>query len=411
MATGKKAGKHAQSSNDFLSPSKPIISSVTTSGIGRPYNNGQVFVAFALPENSPPAVSYLASGYDSTSDTIKTAIGTSSPITVEGFGSNSTTDISVIATNIYGDSVSSDSVTSPIITTVPAKPGPPIATAQTNQDYVEWSAPANGGSAITGYTLLSSDGPTYSTLSLNYTLSETGNTSQTYTVKATNSNGDSYYSNSSNQVTTVFSPPSFFAPPGFFAPPIFFQPPGFPPYFPPFFPPSFYKGPSFPPIFFAPPGFKGKCLAPDSLVYASSGWIKAKDVSIGDALVTISNDFIDLQSISENRTSPSISGSVQFVQTFVKSVEYKMSKLVGFNNLGKNFSTEHPIFIKCENGITYKNSEDIQIGDILIGIGPDAIITETVVTSVEIDENESGVYDIRTEGNPWFIVNSTLTIA
>jgi hypothetical protein len=88
-----------------------------------------------------------------------------------------------------------------------------------------------------------------------------------------------------------------------------------------------------------------------------------------------------------------------------------MSKLVGFNNLGKNFSTEHPIFIKCENGITYKNSEDIQIGDILIGIGPDAIITETVVTSVEIDENESGVYDIRTEGNPWFIVNSTLTIA
>jgi hypothetical protein len=88
-----------------------------------------------------------------------------------------------------------------------------------------------------------------------------------------------------------------------------------------------------------------------------------------------------------------------------------MSKLVGFNNLGKNFSTEHPVFIKSMNGITYKNAGDIQTGDILIGIGPDARITETSVTSIEIDENESSVYDIRTEGNPWFIVNSTLTIA
>lgn len=71
-----------------------------------------------------------------------------------------------------------------------------------------------------------------------------------------------------------------------FFPPYF--PPFFPPYFPPFFPPFFppYFPPFFPPFF--PPYFTGygKSIGVDTLVRTPDGLVAAKDLVIGDTLLS-----------------------------------------------------------------------------------------------------------------------------
>jgi hypothetical protein len=79
--------------------------------------------------------------------------------------------------------------------------------------------------------------------------------------------------------------------------------------------------------------------------------------------------------------------------------------------MGKNYSVNQPIFIKSENGIQYKNAGEIEIGEIIISVDTNGVTSEIPVVSVEIDDVESTVYDIRTTPEPWFIVNSTLVIA
>ena len=104
MAAGKRSGKRSQTSNDFLQPLAPTIDSATNVGTGRAYNNGAITVAFTLPNNSQPATSYTASAYCSVHNATHTATGSSSPLTIEGFGSGVTTTVTVVATNSYGDS-------------------------------------------------------------------------------------------------------------------------------------------------------------------------------------------------------------------------------------------------------------------------------------------------------------------
>jgi hypothetical protein len=202
-------------------------------------------------------------------------------------------------------------------------------------------------------------------------------------------------------------PAPVFAPPGFFAPPVFGGkglPPDFgfaPPFFPPFFPPGF----------FAPPVFKSKCLSPDALVLTTSGFVKAKDIATQDELISISGLNIDLNSVYANKTSQALPEIIEFLNVKVISVTEKTGKLVGFNEIGKNYSITQPIFIKTENGIEYRNAGDINIGDVIISIGLDGVVSDIVVESIETDNFESIVYDIRTSPQPWFIVNSTIAIA
>ena len=211
----------------------------------------------------------------------------------------------------------------------------------------------------------------------------------------------------------VFAPPSF--PSKGFTPPTFFDPPFFPPTFfdPPFFPPAF-KGFS-PPAFFEPPffppSFKAKCLAPNALVLTTNGEIEAQHINVGDSLITISSSHIDINSISlENKSGP-LPVSVGLTNSKVTSVTLKTSTLIGFNEMSKNYSVTQPIFIKSEGGIEYRNAGEIKIGDVIINVDPSGIISEISVSSIQVDEAESTVYDIRTTPEPWFIVNSALVIA
>jgi hypothetical protein len=199
-------------------------------GTNRPFDNGAASVSFSLPAGSPPATSFTASGFCSRHNTNHTATGASSPLTVEGFGSDIDVVFTVTATNAAGTSAASAGSSSIKITTVPARINAPTVTSSASQDTVSWSAPSSGGSPITLYRWTSSDGKTGTTTNTSVVVNQEANTSQTYQVRAENLNGSGIYSLDSNSITT----PPFFPP--FF--PYFPFFPFFPPFFPPYFQPS-----------------------------------------------------------------------------------------------------------------------------------------------------------------------------
>jgi hypothetical protein len=204
-----------------------------TIGVATAVSSTQISLTFTPPANNggKSITSYVIAS--SPSIAITTGSGTTSPLTATGsyLGAQSYTfTISAVNANGTGVASSASAGMIPTATSVPAKPNAPTVTTGVNKDTVTWTAPASGGSPITGYTWESSDSKTGtvdgSTLSVEVT--QEGGTSQTYTVYATNAVGNSLTSDPSNSVTTT---PPFFP----------FFPPFFPPYFP-FFPRFGYGG-------------------------------------------------------------------------------------------------------------------------------------------------------------------------
>jgi hypothetical protein len=248
MAAGKKSGRKSQASNDFLEPLAPTGVTGTDVGTSRAFNNGAVSVAFSLPALSPAATSYTV-----TASTGQTATGASSPLVVTGFASGATATFTVRASNAAGQSAASSASASVTVTTVPATPGAPSAStvASQAQDSVSWTAPATGGKAITSYTWASSDGKGGTQAGTSVTVNQEAGTAQTYTVLATNANGNSGTSGSSGSVTTFSFVPYSFVPYSFV--PFSFAPFSFTPA-PPFSFAPFGFTPA-PPFSFAPFGF------------------------------------------------------------------------------------------------------------------------------------------------------------
>ena len=201
MATSKHAGKKSLAQNDFLAPSAPSIGTASDSGSGRPYNNGSAIISFTY-SGANPATSYTVTsspgGY--------TATGASSPLTVTGLQSATNYTFTVTATNSYGTSSASSASNQITATTVPDTPAAPSATSPSaGTDTVSWSAPANGGQGITNYHWTSSDAKSGDTTSTSVNVAQEQGTAQTYNVYATNVNGNSGTSASSNSITTTFS--------------------------------------------------------------------------------------------------------------------------------------------------------------------------------------------------------------
>ena len=220
-------------------PDAPIIGEATK------VSNTVASLTFTPPASGGSNIT----GYTITSSpsiSITTQSGTTSPLTATGsfLGGQSYT-FTITATNANGTSLSSSASPGVVVTTtsVPAKPAPPTVTTAALADTVSWVAPASGGSNITGYTWASSDGKgaTVGPLVTSVVVVQEGDTSQTYTVYATNAIGNSPTSDPSGTITT----PPFFPP--FFP----FFPPFFPffPFFPPFFPYFAYSTPPFFPSF------------------------------------------------------------------------------------------------------------------------------------------------------------------
>lgn len=183
-------------SNAAVVPSAPTIGTAVR-------GNASATVAYTAPGDNGGAVII---GYTATS-TPGGLTGTgASPITVADLSNGSSYTFTVRATNSVGNSAESSASNSVTPATTPSTPAAPVATvAGTTTALVVITAPANGGSAITGYTVTSSPagGTDANAGSASLSHSITGlitGVSYTFTVVATNAVGSSAASAASNAI-------------------------------------------------------------------------------------------------------------------------------------------------------------------------------------------------------------------
>jgi len=375
MAIIKRFGQRSQAANDFLEPKQPSITSATDVGTARPYNNGAVTVSFSLPGDSPAATSYTVTS----SPGGFTATGASSPLTVQGLLSATAYTFTVRASNASGTSVASTASGSVTATTVPNTPGAPSASSPSaGADSVSWSAPANGGKAITNYRWAASDGKAGDTAGTSVSVGQEMGSAQTYTVYATNANGNSGTSGSSGNVTTAFSfVPFGFAPFGFTPfgfTPFGFTPFGFTPFgFTPFgFTPFGFTPFGFTPFGFTPFGFTPvKSIGADTLISSKvpEGLVLAHNLSVGDVLYSADIEGLDLSTdvpIAEyfagwSQENPVINSAVETTITALSA--HIVDRVIVIN--GNKYSISHYILVKRDGLAKFINVTDVVDSDLV----------------------------------------------
>jgi len=397
MAIGKKVGKKSQGSNDFLMPKTPTIGTATNVGISRAYNNGAATVTFTADPT------YAADSFTVTSTPGSfTGTGASSPITVTGLQSNTAYTFKVTATNTYGTSDESSASNSITATTVPATPSAPTAASpNADADEVSWSAPANGGSAITNYHWQSNEDPikegdTATTASV--TVVQEAGTLQRYKVLATNANGNSEYSALSNEITTTFSfvPFSVFG----FSP---FQVFGFSPFavfgFSPF---SVFGFSPFRVFGFSPFrvfGFSPICFDEHSLILTDAGYKKAKDITDEDTLVLSVFDEMPLANIDtiglwKSKSLTNIK-NINSKVTYTKMHEVENTTIFNEDIHNRVSNTEEVLILRNAEYLMMK-TDSVALGDKLVKFVDNQEVHE-VVNKVDSVKEKRNVYEFGRE--------------
>jgi len=239
--------------------------------------------------------------------------------------------------------------------------------------------------------------------------------------------------------TGPFFPPFFpffpFFPPYF--PPFFpYFPPFFPffPYFPPFFPyfpPFFPFFPYFPPFFpYFPPFFPPRfgpyfpaCVDGDTLILTSEGTKPAREIKVGDKLLTV--DALGL--INQPNSTPLEINVQDLMITNLAHTEVtnvivsdKQDRVYFNENKEAQFTETHPIFVKRNNEYRVVEAGTVQEGDILININLNELNKEIDISKV-ISENEvikinkitldveKDVYTFSCDPHNWYFAGNILT--
>ena len=361
-------------------PQSPTIGTASDVGTGISWGNAQAVVTFTANATGGQTIT----GYTVTSSGSQTATGASSPLTVSGMSGGTNYSFTAVATNANGSSLASSS-TSVTPTTVPGTPTSVTATAGVNQDTASWTAPDNGGSGITNYHVISTDGYNGDTATNSITIGDPAGNSLSYTVYATNANGNGVTSAASNSITTQapFFPPSFFAPP--FFPPGFFSPPGF------FNPPGFFA----PPSFFHPPGF---CIEENTNVLTKDGYKKAKDIIVGDVLLTKTFDGIAGDVSLKDIAAWSIKelnnfGVLESEVTDIIIAPQNETIIIN-GDKGKRFSVLEEILVFSNGEYRLTNANRLTTADKLVAVNENELqLLE--ITSIETIEEITNVYEFN----------------
>ncbi|MEI7478706.1 MAG: fibronectin type III domain-containing protein, partial [Actinomycetes bacterium] len=180
---------------------------VATSG------NARAIVSWTAPISNGGAE--ITSYTVTSSPGVKTCMWTSGPLscTVLALNNGTSYTFTVVATNVNGNSTASAASLVVIPSTVPGSPTGVSAAKGDTQATVSWTAPSsNGGAAITGYTVTSSPGSktcSWTSGPLSCTVLALNNgTSYTFTVVASNANGNSTASSPSLAVVPSTIPGS-----------------------------------------------------------------------------------------------------------------------------------------------------------------------------------------------------------
>jgi hypothetical protein len=442
----KRTGKHSAQQNDFLQPAAVTITTATNVGTNRPYlfsatgnagTGGAVNLVWTLPNGSAPAISYDITTTPTTVTKNTTTLPTSgSPFVFEGLASGTDYTFTVVAKNNAGNSNPTTSQTVSVSTVPPAPNTPSVRQVSNDQnDYLTITISATGGSAITNFHWESTDSKSgdRGTSTAEFAVAQEANTAQQYRAYATNANGNSDWSGYSGSVTTPpyfppyfpffpYFPPFFpYFPPYFpyfpYFPPYFpYFPPFFPyfPYFPPFFPyfPPFF--PYFPPFFpffpFFPPRF---CIEESTLVDTPSGSVAAKDLKVGDTLVSVALEELSTEPRSEENfiigPTLTLGGGEPVETTIVDIIESTKAEIVYFNeDTTAKYSNEQSMFALVDGQFQTINAGLLKPGDYLVKVLPDGTyVTEEISSITEIYEPTT-VYQYICEPYNWFIAGGYL---
>ena len=225
-ATNSPGTSPPSTASNAITPTAPTAPGAP-SNVSATAGNAQATVSWTAPSNGgSPITSYTVTPYIGTSAQTPMTITGSPPATsatITGLTNAATYTFTVTATNSVGTgppSSASNAVT-PAAPTVPGSPGNVSATAGNAQATVSWSAPSNGGSQITSYTITPYIGTTAQTTTTitgsppATTATVTGltnGTAYTFTVTATNSVGTGLASSPSSAVTPAAAPTAPTAP-------------------------------------------------------------------------------------------------------------------------------------------------------------------------------------------------------
>jgi hypothetical protein len=164
--------------------------------------NGVVSVSWTAPSSTGGSA---ITGYTVTAAPGVTTCSTNGALTcdVTGLTNGTSYTFTVVASNVNGAGSTSPASDALVPRTVPGAPAKPTAVPGDSKVSVSWTAPANGGSAITGYTVTAApSGLTCSTTGA-LTCDVTGLTNgvdSTFTVVASNIAGDGAASPASDAV-------------------------------------------------------------------------------------------------------------------------------------------------------------------------------------------------------------------
>ncbi len=191
-------------------PSAPVVPKDRPSpptGVTATASSGQVAVSWqAAADNGAPVMTYLVT---STPESRTCVTSGTLSCTVTGLTNGTPYTFVVTATNSAGTSDASSASSAVVPLGGPAAPTNVSAAVGVKQATVSWDASADGGSAVTGYTVTSSpEGRTCSTSGgLSCTVGGLSDgTSYTFTVTATSAVGTSSASDPSAPVTTPDAP-------------------------------------------------------------------------------------------------------------------------------------------------------------------------------------------------------------
>ncbi len=203
----------ASAMTDPVTPSGLPTAPTSVTAVPTP---GAIAVSWSAPlsNGGTPVTSYTATIRDGNGNVVDscTVDGVTTTCTVSGLTNGLTYTASVTATNNNGTSLPSAPTSGVTPSALPSAPQNVSASAKNGGAVVSWTAPASyGGSPITGYTVTSSPGGFICTTVGAFSCAVNGlqnGTSYTFTVTATNANGTSDPSSTSNVVTPSAIPSS-----------------------------------------------------------------------------------------------------------------------------------------------------------------------------------------------------------